>query len=220
MGTRELHSYRQHRRPVAHRWVAAGTALAIALASFALPSPAQSPPVQSPPAQNPAADATAPGAAPAGVAAPFEAPGAATAGVAAPFEAPGAATAGIAAPFVAPPAAAGKRVALVIGNSAFAHYPPLKNPVHDAEDMAEHLRGVGFEVIERSDLTSRQIGATLREFRIALDGASVALVFLAGHGMQINGENYFPGVDADISSEEDVPNQSLALRQLLDLLGE
>ncbi len=127
---------------------------------------------------------------------------------------------GIAAPFVAPPAAVGKRVALVIGNSAFAHYPPLKNPVHDAEDMAEHLRGVGFEVIERSDLTSRQIGATLREFRIALEGASVALVFLAGHGMQINGENYFPGVDADISSEEDVPNQSLALRQLLDLLGE
>jgi hypothetical protein len=111
-----------------------------------------------------------------------------------------------------------RRVALVIGNSQFLHYPQLANPAHDAEDIAAQLRGFGFEVIEREDLTSRQIGATLREFRYKLAGAEVGLVFFAGHGMQINGENFFPGVDADISSEEDVPNQSLALRQVMDVL--
>jgi hypothetical protein len=110
------------------------------------------------------------------------------------------------------------RVALVIGNSQFQHYPQLANPAHDAEDVAAQLRGLGFEVIEREDLTSREIGATLREFRYKLAGAEVGLVFFAGHGMQINGENFFPGVDADISSEEDVPNQSLALRQVMDVL--
>jgi hypothetical protein len=110
------------------------------------------------------------------------------------------------------------RVALVIGNSRFQHYPQLANPAHDAEDVAAQLRGFGFEVIEREDLTSREIGATLREFRYKLAGAEVGLVFFAGHGMQINGENFFPGVDADISSEEDVPNESLALRQVMDVL--
>jgi hypothetical protein len=110
------------------------------------------------------------------------------------------------------------RVALVIGNSQFQHYPQLANPAHDAADIAAQLRAFGFEVIEREDLTSRQIGATLREFRYKLAGAEVGLVFFAGHGMQINGENFFPGVDADISSEEDVPNQSLALRQVMDVL--
>ncbi len=111
-----------------------------------------------------------------------------------------------------------KRVALVIGNSTFQHYPQLANPAHDAEDMSAQLRRLGFEVIERQELTSHQIGATLREFRLRLAGAEVGLVFLAGHGMQINGENFFPGVDADIASEEDVPNQSLALRQVMEVL--
>jgi uncharacterized caspase-like protein len=119
-----------------------------------------------------------------------------------------------------PSAPWGKRVALVIGNAGFLHYPKLKNPAHDAEDMAQRLRELGFSVIERADLTSRQFGSTLREFRVKLQGADVALVYLAGHGLQIKGENYFPGVDADISGEEDIPNQSLALRQVLDILSD
>jgi len=126
------------------------------------------------------------------------------------------------APVTAPAAAYSgeKRVALVIGNADYEHYPKLKNPANDALDVAQRLRELGFEVVERSDLTSRQIGSTLREFRVKLEGATVALVYVAGHGMQIKGENYFPGVDADIAGEEDIPNQSLALRQLLDLLGD
>ncbi len=113
--------------------------------------------------------------------------------------------------------AAEVRIALVIGNGAYAA-SPLKNPVNDAQDMAAKLRQLGFDVIERENLTSKQVGATLREFRSKLSPGAVALVFYAGHGLQINGENYLPAVDADINSEEDVPNQSLSVKQIMDVL--
>ena len=112
-----------------------------------------------------------------------------------------------------------KRVALVIGNSSYAN-SPLKNPVNDAKDIASKLRGLGFEVIERNNLTTKQIGGTLREFRSKLAPGAVALVFYAGHGFQIKGDNYLPAVDADINSEEDVPNQSLSVKQIMDVLDE
>ncbi len=115
--------------------------------------------------------------------------------------------------------AAEKRVALVIGNSAYAS-SPLQNPVNDAADMAIALRRQGFEVIVRTNLQTRQIGRTLSEFRSKLSPGAVALVFYAGHGLQIKGENYLPAVDADIGSEEDVPNQSMSVRQIMDVLEE
>ncbi|HEY4038901.1 MAG TPA: caspase family protein, partial [Burkholderiaceae bacterium] len=106
----------------------------------------------------------------------------------------------------------------VIGNARYTHYGSLKNPTNDSRDVAAKLRTLGFEVIERSDMATRQIGSTLREFRSKLESATVGLVFYAGHGMQIKGENYLPAVDAEIFSEEEVPNQSLALRQVMDVL--
>jgi murein DD-endopeptidase MepM/ murein hydrolase activator NlpD len=112
-----------------------------------------------------------------------------------------------------------QRVALVIGNSSYKS-SPLKNPVNDARDMANSLRGYGFTVIERTNLTTRQVGQTLREFRSKLTPGSVAVVFYAGHGVQIKGENYLPTVDAEINGEEDVPMQSLSTRQVMDILGE
>lgn len=112
-----------------------------------------------------------------------------------------------------------QRVALVIGNSAYRK-APLRNPSNDARDMAARLRAFGFSVIERDNLQIRQIGSTLREFRSKLTPGSVALVFYAGHGLQIKGENYLPAVDADIVSEDDVPQQSLATRQIMDILAD
>jgi uncharacterized caspase-like protein len=112
-----------------------------------------------------------------------------------------------------------KRVALVIGNAAYQS-APLTNPLNDAEDIAAKLRARGFDVIERKNLKTSQIGRTLREFRSKLSQGSIALVFYAGHGLQIKGENYLPTVDADIEGEEDVPNQSLSVKQLLDVLDE
>jgi len=111
------------------------------------------------------------------------------------------------------------RVALVIGNSAYKT-SPLKNPVNDAADMSARLKGFGFTVIERNNLTTKQIGSTLREFRSKLTPGSVALVFYAGHGVTIKGKNYLPAVDAEINGEEDVPNQSLGTEQIMDVLAE
>ena len=112
-----------------------------------------------------------------------------------------------------------KRVALVIGNSEYSN-SPLKNPVNDAKDIAAKLRKLGFEVIERNNLKTKQIGGTLREFKSKLSPGSVALVFYAGHGLQIKGINYLPTVDADINSEEDVSNQSISVNQIMDVLDE
>jgi len=111
------------------------------------------------------------------------------------------------------------RVALVIGNGAYKS-SPLKNPVNDSKDVAAKLRSLGFTVVERNNLVVKQIGSTLREFRSTLKPGSVALVYYAGHGLQIKGENYLPAVDAEIGGEEDVPNQSLAMRQIMDVLGD
>ena len=111
------------------------------------------------------------------------------------------------------------RVALVIGNAAYKGNP-LKNPVNDAVDVAASLRGYGFTVVERTNLTTKQVGPTLREFRSKLSPGSVAVVFYAGHGVQIKGENYLPAVDAEIAGEEDVPMQSLSTRQIMDILAE
>ena len=111
------------------------------------------------------------------------------------------------------------KVALVIGNAAYKS-SPLRNPENDAKDFAKSLKGFGFTVIERTNLTTKQIGPMLREFRSKLVPGSVAVVFYAGHGVQIKGENYLPTVDADIHGEEDVPQQSLSTRQLMDVLAE
>jgi hypothetical protein len=110
------------------------------------------------------------------------------------------------------------RVALVIGNSNYAKVTPLSNPTHDADDMAAQLRKIGFDVVKYNNVKIQQIGTVLSEFRSKLKPGSAALVFYAGHGMQIKGENYFPVVDADIHTEEDVPNQSISLRQITGIL--
>jgi formylglycine-generating enzyme required for sulfatase activity len=117
------------------------------------------------------------------------------------------------------PAAAEKRVALVIGNAAYGA-SPLKNPVNDARAIAAKLQKLGFDVVKRENLTTKQIGATLREFRSRLSPGSEALFFYAGHGVQVKGVNYLPAVDADITSEEDVPNQSINVSQLLEIMDD
>jgi curli biogenesis system outer membrane secretion channel CsgG len=111
------------------------------------------------------------------------------------------------------------RVALVIGNGKYAS-SPLVNSVNDSRAVAASLRELGFTVIERENLQARQIPSTLREFRSSLTPGSVALFFYAGHGLQIKGVNYLPAVDADITSEDDVPMQSIDVNRVLDILGE
>ena len=112
-----------------------------------------------------------------------------------------------------------QRVALVIGNAAYQG-SSLANPVNDARAVAARLRGLGFDVTLRENLKTREIGSTYRDFRTKIKPGAVALVFYAGHGIQVKGQNYFPAVDSDIASEEDVPLQSLNLATLLDNMEE
>jgi uncharacterized caspase-like protein len=87
-------------------------------------------------------------------------------------------------------------VALVIGNDAYRHAPPLPNPGNDAVDIAQALRELGFEVVEGRDLDWAGIRAKVKEFDSKLDNASLALFFYAGHSVQMDGRNYLVPVDA------------------------
>ncbi len=87
-------------------------------------------------------------------------------------------------------------MALVLGNSKYQAVPVLDNPSNDAADLAQALRGVGFEVIEQRDATREAMAKAVRDFSERLRGADVALFFYAGHGLQMNGENYLLPVDA------------------------
>ncbi len=113
------------------------------------------------------------------------------------------------------PAAAGKRVALVIGNSAYVNATPLANPKNDATDMAAKLRELGFDVMLGVDLDKRGFDAKVREFSIALDSAEAALLFYAGHGLQIASQNFLVPVDAKLERERDVEFEAVRLDFIL-----
>lgn len=98
------------------------------------------------------------------------------------------------------PAVAQRRVALVIGNSAYVNTARLENPKNDAADMAETLKQLGFEVTEGRDLDKASMDRTIRNFAETLAGAQMALFFYAGHGLQVGGQNYLVPIDARLAS--------------------
>jgi len=100
----------------------------------------------------------------------------------------------------ASPGLALKRIALVIGNSAYRYSPRLENPRNDAADMSVVLSALGFRVVEGFDLGKTAFDAKVREFTQALEGAEVALFFYAGHGIQVSGQNYLVPIDAKLST--------------------
>ena len=99
---------------------------------------------------------------------------------------------------LAAPALAEKRVALVIGNSAYVHAPALPNPKNDAEALAAALTRLNFEVFAGTDLDKPAMERLLRRFADAAEKADVALAYYAGHGLQVNGRNYLVPVDAKL----------------------
>jgi len=107
------------------------------------------------------------------------------------------------------------RVALVIGNNTYANARPLANPINDAGVMAESLRSVGFTVILRTDADLKSMKAAVREFVQALPSGGVGLVYYAGHGVQVKGQNYLVPIDATMAEEFEVPDETIALDSLL-----
>jgi uncharacterized caspase-like protein len=115
-------------------------------------------------------------------------------------------------------ARAQKRVALVIGNSAYRHVPQLANPINDAGDMSEKLRGMGFEVVSGHDLDLDGVRDRIRDFVSRLDGADIALFYYAGHGLQVNGENYLAPVDAQLSSAIDLDFETVPISLVMSAM--
>ena len=95
-----------------------------------------------------------------------------------------------------------KRVALVIGNSAYQHTPKLTNPKNDAADVAAALKAYGFQVVDGFDLDKPAFDRKVRDFATTLKGSDVGLFFYAGHGLQVRGHNYLVPIDAKAEGAE------------------
>ena len=102
------------------------------------------------------------------------------------------------------PASAETRVALVIGNGAYASTAQLPNPSHDAEDVASSLKRSGFEVLQGIDLRQADMQDLTIRFARAASRADVAMFYYSGHAMQYNGVNYLMPVDAVLTDEADL----------------
>jgi uncharacterized caspase-like protein len=110
-----------------------------------------------------------------------------------------------------------KRVALLIGNSAYAT-APLVNPANDAADLATALKARGFETTVALNTTKRELNARVRSFADQITPGTVALFYYAGHGMQVRGRNYILPVDARVQSEGDVVEQGVEIDSVLQRL--
>lgn len=89
-----------------------------------------------------------------------------------------------------------KRLALVVGNSAYRNVSPLINPANDAKDIAQKLKGLGFDVLLATDADHAKMASLLEEFRNRLTREHIALLFFAGHGVTVNNESFLIPVDA------------------------
>ena len=114
------------------------------------------------------------------------------------------------------PALADKRVALVIGNSAYKSAPKLGNPVNDAALIGGILKKAGFDTVDvRQDLSAPEMRKALREFGARTRDADVAIVYYAGHGLEVDGTNYLIPIDAALETDTDVYDEALPIDRVL-----
>lgn len=118
----------------------------------------------------------------------------------------------------APPGKVPVKVALVIANADYQAVPRLTNPISDAHIVAQALTRVGFDsVTVKENLTLVDMARVIREFSVQADGAQVALIYYAGHGMEINGTNYLVPIDAHVARDRDLDSEAVKLDMLLDM---
>jgi uncharacterized caspase-like protein len=117
---------------------------------------------------------------------------------------------------VCQPAFAEKRVALVLGNSAYQNVAKLPNPVNDGAVIAATLKDAGFDVVDsRHDLPAAETRRVLRDFADRSRDADIALVYYAGHGIEVDGANYLIPVDAKLERDTDVYDEAFSLDRVL-----
>ena len=130
--------------------------------------------------------------------------------------------AALAGSLLAAPACAQTRLALVIGNSNYRAVTPLPNPVNDAKAVADELKTAAFDVSEALDLGQADMRRAIKDFaaKVSAKGAdTVALVYYAGHGVQVDGENFLVPVDAKIQNEADIAKEAIRLADVMSALA-
>ena len=113
------------------------------------------------------------------------------------------------------PAHAQDKVALVIGNASYKNSTPLANPVNDARAVAEKLTSIGFEVALYEDLSGQAFRVALGAFSEKALNADLAIVFYAGHAIEMQGKNYLIPIDAEMKSEATAQFETITLDQML-----
>jgi uncharacterized caspase-like protein len=117
---------------------------------------------------------------------------------------------------VCQPAFAEKRVALVLGNAAYQNVARLPNPVNDGAVIAATLKNAGFDVVDsRHDLPAAETRRALRDFADRARDADIAVVYYAGHGIEVDGTNYLIPVDAKLERDTDVYDEAFSLDRVL-----
>lgn len=115
----------------------------------------------------------------------------------------------------APPALAQQaRVALVIGNGAYEKVPELPNPTRDAADIGRALERLDFKVTQVKNATAQEMRKAVVEFGRSAEGADLAVVFYAGHGMEVGGENWLIPISAELRSDTDIESEAISLRSV------
>jgi len=117
---------------------------------------------------------------------------------------------------VCQPASAEKRVALVLGNSNYKNAAVLPNPVNDAAAVAATLRGAGFDIVDsRLNLSAADMRRALRDFADQARDSDLAVVYYAGHGIEIDGTNYLIPTDATLQRDTDIYDEAFSLDRVL-----
>ena len=118
-----------------------------------------------------------------------------------------------------PAAFAEKRVALVVGNGAYQHAAPLPNPTRDAKAITQMFQAAGFDtVLLRNDVGNLDFKRALRDFFAVAKGADIAVVFFAGHGIQIADQNYLIPVDARLAQDYDATDEAISLDRVIEAI--
>ena len=116
-------------------------------------------------------------------------------------------------------AQAGGRVALVIGNSAYAHEKRLPNPGNDAADVGKAFERLGYSVTRLEDAKQSKLRDALGNFKRAAGASDVAVVFYAGHGIEVDGRNFLIPVDAALADDGDVEYEAVPLDLVMRAVG-
>jgi hypothetical protein len=116
--------------------------------------------------------------------------------------------------FAQPALAQQARVALVIGNGAYEKVAELPNPTRDAADVGRALERLDFKVTQLKNATAQEMRKAVVDFGRSAEGADLAVVFYAGHGMEVGGENWLIPISAELRSDTDIESEAISLRSV------